>query len=494
MINTLLHQRGWRRALLALVLGALLALALQPFNLPVVNLVVLPALVALLAPQGGRFWRGFGLGWFVGLGYFAVALHWIVEPFLVDAARTGWLAPFGLVGMAGGMALFWGLAFGFAVRVARGTARDALALAVIWGAVELARGYVFTGFPWAQLAQGLLDTPLAQWVAYIGAPGLGAMVMLGAGLLAYRTSFLAGLMMLLIMGSVGIMRDAGATPDEPGVTLRLVQPNASQQEKWLPERIYDFYLRQIQLTSAGAAPDLTIWPEAAVAYLPDEDAQLREEVAAAGRGSPVILGAQRRDARGVYNTLFAIDSGAGIAAAYDKVRLAPFGEYMPFNDFFSRFGISGLADVIGGGMQKGTETGPIALNGLPPFLPLICYEAIFPQAASTQPRPAWLLQITNDAWFGTFSGPYQHLAQARLRAIEQGLPLARAANTGVSAMIDARGHIRARTNLGEVAALDVRLPGALPPTLYSRTGDWPVALVLSLLAAFFAIRRPRAKA
>ena len=203
---------------------------------------------------------------------------------------------------------------------------------------------------------------------------------------------------------------------------------------------------------------------------------------------------QRRDARGVYNTLFAIDSGAGIAAAYDKVRLAPFGEYMPFNDFFSRFGISGLADVIGGGMQKGTETGPIALNGLPPFLPLICYEAIFPQAASTQPRPAWLLQITNDAWFGTFSGPYQHLAQARLRAIEQGLPLARAANTGVSAMIDARGHIRARTNLGEVAALDVRLPGALPPTLYSRTGDWPVALVLSLLAAFFAIRRPRAKA
>ncbi|MEX0971249.1 MAG: apolipoprotein N-acyltransferase [Paracoccaceae bacterium] len=491
MIEKILHQRGWRLALMALVLGAVLALALQPFNLALVNLVVLPALVALLAPQRGRFWRGFGLGWFVGLGYFAVALHWIVEPFLVDVVRTGWLAPFGIIGMAGGMALFWALAFGLAVRVAKGTARDALALAAIWGAVELARGYVLTGFPWAQLAQGLLDTPLAQWVAYIGAPGLGAMVMLGAGLLAFRSSFLAGLTMLLIMGAVGIMRDAGDTPAEPGVILRLVQPNASQQEKWRPDRIFDFYMRQIEMTGAGMRPDLVIWPEAAIAYLPAEDAQLRAEIAAAGRGSPVILGAVRRDNSGIYNALFAIDAQADIIATYDKLRLAPFGEYMPFNDFFNSIGISGLADIIGGGAQHGTATGPITLEGLPPFLPLICYEAIFPQAASTHPRPAWLLQITNDGWFGTFSGPYQHLAQARLRAIEQGLPLARVANTGVSAMIDARGHIRAETRLGEMAALDARLPGALPPTLYSLTGDWPVALLLCVFAAFFAVRRPR---
>jgi len=489
MIERLLHMRGWRRALLAMLLGAVLALALQPFNLPWVNVLVLPALVALLAPQA-RFWRGFGLGWFTGLGYFSVALSWIVEPFLIDIPRTGWLAPFGILGMAGGMALFWGLAFGLAARIATGAPRDAVALAGIWGAVELARGYIFTGFPWAQLAQGLVDTPLAQWVAYVGAPGLGAMVMLGAGLLAYKRSILAGLIMLLAMGAVGIMRESRDLPPDTGLHVRLVQPNADQHIKWDPARIYEFFQRQVEMTSAGEVPDVTIWPEAAIAYLPAEDDLLRIEIAAAGRGNPVILGAVRRADAGIYNSLFVIGPDAEIAAQYDKVRLAPFGEYMPFNKFFAAIGISGLADIIGGGAQHGTATGPISVEGLPPFLPLICYEAIFPQAASSSPRPAWLVQITNDGWFGTFSGPYQHLAHARLRAIEQGLPLARAANTGVSAMIDPLGHIRVQSRLGEQVALDAQLPGALPPTLYSRIGDWTVALVLCLLILMVVGRTP----
>lgn len=493
MIKRALHLRGWRRALLALVLGAVLALAMQPFNLPVVNLLVLPLLVALLSPQGG-FWRGFGLGWFVGLGYFALAMHWIVEPFLVDVARHGWLAPFGLLGMTGGMALFWGLAFGLAARISTGGPRDAVALAAIWGAVELARGYIFTGFPWAQLAQGLLDTPLAQWVAYIGAPGLGALVMLGAGLLAYRRSFLAGLMLLLVMGVIGTMRDSRDLPPQTELTVRLVQPNVPQALKWDPTLIYAHFQRQWMLTQSGPRPDITIWPEAAIAYLPAEDPILRAEIAEAGRGSPVVLGAVRRADGGIYNALFAIGEGGDIVASYDKARLAPFGEYMPFNAFFASIGISGLADVIGGGALHGTASGPIVLDGVPPFLPLICYEAIFPQAAGVGPRPAWLLQITNDAWFGTYAGPFQHLAQARLRAIEQGLPLARAANTGVSAMIDARGHIRAQTRLGEMAALDVPLPGALAPTLYSRIGDWPIALLLCLAVLLVVGVRPRAAA
>jgi len=488
--GALLQVTGWRRVLIALVLGAVLALALQPFNLPVVNLIVLPILVLLLAPQG-RFWRGFGLGWFVGLGYFAVALSWIVEPFLVDIARTGWMAPFGLIGMAGGLALFWALTFGLAARIATGGPRDAVALAAIWGAVELARGYIFTGFPWAQLAQGLVDTPFAQWVAYIGAPGLGAMVMLGAGLLAYRRSFVVGAIALLAMGAVGVMRQSGDLPADTALMVRLVQPNADQYEKWNPERIYEFYLRQIEMTAASDVPDVTIWPEAAIAYLPDEDELLRAEIAAAGRGKPVILGAVRRDEAGIYNALFAIGPGGEIAGQYDKVRLAPFGEYMPFNDFFAAIGISGLADIIGGGALHGTKTGPIAVPGLPPFLPLICYEAIFPQAARTSPRPDWLIQVTNDGWFGTFSGPYQHLAQARLRAIEQGLPLARAANTGVSAMIDAHGAVRVQTQLGEQAAIDARLPGKLTPTFYSRIGDWPVALVLCLVILLVVLPRRR---
>lgn len=490
MVHAALDWRGWRRALLAVALGAVLALALHPFDLPIVNLVVLPLLALAIARQHS-FWAGFGFGWLVGLGYFALALSWIIEPFLVDAARTGWMAPFGLFGMAGGMALFWGLAFGISGRLARGGPGDALVLAAVWGLVELARGYVLTGFAWAQLAQGLVDTPFAQWVAFAGAPGLGAAVMLCAGLLGWRRSAPLGAVVLLLLSGVGYLRSTQPLPPDTGLNVRLVQPNADQRLKWNRDLVYEFYLHQLNMTADGDAADIVIWPEAAIAYLPDEDPELRQQIATAARGAPVILGARRREAGQWYNSLFVITPDAAIAAQYDKVLLAPFGEYMPFNDAAAAIGMRGLADIIGGGLQFGAAPAVLVAQGVPPFQPLICYEAIFPQFLLSDPRAAWLVQITNDSWFGKFSGPYQHLAQARLRAIEQGLPLARAANTGVSAMIDPLGHIVAQTPLDQRTALDVVLPGALGPTLYSRTGDMPAGLVLLALFGWAVARRRR---
>ena len=278
--------------------------------------------------------------------------------------------------------------------------------------------------------------------------------------------------------------------------LRIVQPNAAQTLKWKPEHAAVFYARLLAATSAPPDPALgppagVIWPETAVTFLPAYQPERRAEIAAAAGGAPVILGALhgvRRDGKEQWlNTLTSILPGGRIGPRYDKHHLVPFGEYLPYENILGLIGFRQL--VRQGGFTPGDGPRVLEVPGLPPFSPLICYEMIFPSAVVPQgQRPGWLLQITNDGWFGAFAGPQQHLAQARIRAIEQGLPVVRAANTGISAVIHPDGRVLARIPLQTEGYRDFRLPGALPATLYARYGDVP-AMLLVVLCLFISARR-----
>ncbi len=471
----------WFRFGLAIVAGLALALGQEPYNFPYLAIIALPALLWLLKKT--CCWKGgFAVGWGAGLGYFGLTLAWIVEPFLVDAERYGWMAPFALALMAGGMALFWGLGFALAQRWP-----NALVLAGFWTLAELLRSYIFTGFPWALMAYNWVETPVIQAVSVIGVHGLGFLIVLAGGLLLSKRGAVLAVLIMASLTGFGFYRLQ--TPiEQTGLTVRLIQPNATQTQKWDPEYIPLFYQRQLTLSASIGKPDIVIWPEAAIAYLPDEQPIVRSQITSAAQ-APVILGARRRDADGAYNSLFLLNEDSSIEDVYDKYRLVPFGEYMPLQGLAKKWGLKGLAEQMGASNSFGTGPKILKSEGVPAFLPIICYEAIFPQAVAG-PRPEWLVQITNDAWFGERAGPYQHLAQNRVRAIEQGLPLARAANTGISAMVDPLGRITASLPLGVDGFVDAPLAKPLPPTLLARTGQWPViGLILLLLAAGIAIHR-----
>lgn len=502
--------------------GLLLALGQAPFHLWPLTLGALLLLfaqgqtrLALAAP--GRAAFGQGAAWFgaAGAGYFMLALSWIVEPFLVDIALYGWMAPFALPLMAGGLALFWAAAGALAVLAAAGQTRLLpLALALTLWLAEGARGLLFTGFPWAELGQIWIGTPLDQSAAYIGGFGLTGLTFLAAGLtlsgpgrLARVLGPLSAFALGLALWLFGAARLAAPLPDGPGGVLRLVQPHIAQSVKWDPEAAaghLEKLLRLSALPPTGSAPaDLVIWPETAVPYYLDPT--LTQYLADFGPGVPLIAGAQtgvqgapppppgaEGEALGpVFNALVVITPDGAITQRYDKRHLVPFGEYIPFGDWaWERFGLAAFAAQTGhaytpGGARALLDFGP----RLGAALPLICYEVIFPRELHRPlaERAGWILQVTNDAWFGRWSGPYQHLDQARLRAIEQGLPLVRVANTGVSAVVDARGRILQSLPLGAEGVLDAALPGALPPPPFARWGQGPVFAALCMLLAVLTL-------
>lgn len=465
-----------------------MGLGQPPVSWPVVTLVGLALLFRLLsAAPSAR--AAVGLGWGAGAGYFGATLFWIVEPFLIDASRHGWMAPFALLGLAGGLALFWAVPFALARRLwpAGGLAR-VLMLASLWSLAEVARGHVLTGFPWGLPGYVWIETPVAQVAALAGPYGLTFLTLL-VGLLAglARPVPLAAAALLLAAGwGWGHQRLAEPLPPrQPPVMVRLVQPNATQAEKWDPEREAQIFarLRALSQSPAPVRPDVTIWPETAVPFLLGRDPEA--QLAAAASAAPGLLatGIRRVEPAGDdwlwFNSLAVLAPDGAIRSVYDKSRLVPGGEYLPLEGLVARLGLSALT---GGSFTPGPGPAAVAVPPLPAFQPLICYEAIFPDLAhGLVPRPEWLLQVTNDAWFGLVSGPYQHLDQARFRAIEQGLPLARAANTGISAMVDARGRVVAFLGLSETGVVDSPLPPALPYTPYARIGDFPLVVGFVLI-------------
>ncbi|MDW4550818.1 apolipoprotein N-acyltransferase [Defluviimonas sp. D31] len=488
-----------RRLALAAALGAGVATGQAPWDLWWIALPALGALTALIAAEV-RGPRLVWLGWIGGAGYFAAGLFWIVEPFQVDAARDAWMAPFALVFMAFGMALFWALAGGVAA-LGRGPATRAAGFALGLVATDLLRGYVFTGFPWALVGHVWIGTPVMQAAAFVGPVGLSALATFAAALpmLGRRPAARAGLAALaaLAIGAVwagGTVRLAAPEPqrDSP-IRVRLIQPNAAQALKWRGDMWRIFLDRQMAQTAAPAAAplDLVVWPETAVPFLLEDAGGLFSQIAEASGGVPAAVGIQRVEGMRYFNSLAAADGSGEVHAVYDKWHLVPFGEYIPYGDVMAEFGISAFAAREGNGYSPGPGAQVLDLGRAGKVLPLICYEAVFPQDLRAAPERAdWVLQVTNDAWFGNVAGPYQHFAQGRLRAVEQGLPLLRAANTGVTAVIDAKGRVLDSLPLNTEGVLDAEVPAALAPTPYARTGDLPAAFLIGIgLLALAATRR-----
>ncbi|HUF56511.1 MAG TPA: apolipoprotein N-acyltransferase [Thermohalobaculum sp.] len=474
--------------------------AQPPLSQPWVLFAALPLVVWLVDAAPGH---AFLTGWAVAFGYFTTGLYWIGHAFLVDAARFAWMMPFAVTILPAFLGLFWGAAFWAAARRWTSPWTRVLVLAGWLTLIEYARAKVLTGFPWALPAYAWTETPVAQALAWIGPFGLTlatlalaalpAIGLAGRGVggriaAAVALSLLAG---LWLAGAERLAKPPPAAPDAP--VLRVVQPNATQKLKWHPDWAPVFYRRLLDESAAPASPslgppDAVIWPETAVPFLPAEAPERLAEIAAAGQGAPVILGALHRQAPGgrLSNSLMVLADGA-ISARYDKHHLVPFGEYLPYPWLFAPLGFEKL--VPGAGFDPGPGPRVLEAPGLPPFSALVCYEMIFPdEVVPDSARPAWLLQVTNDAWFGAWGGPQQHLAQARARAIEQGLPVVRAANTGVSAHIDAHGRLLQTLGLDRHGRLDFRLAAPLPPTPYVRMGDWP-ALVLALVLGVFPLSR-----
>ena len=488
-----------RRPLLMAALAGLLAASGQaPLNLWPLAVLAFGA-IAWLYDRAPDLRTAAWTGWCAGAAYFAAALLWIVEPFLVDVARHGWMAPFALVFMAGGLALFWaaGFALGHAVAPAGRWRLPAWVAAVMLA--EMARGIVFTGFPWALVGHVLIASPLIHAAAWIGPDGLSLLVLGFAALLGrVPQAPLPAAPVALVVGA-GLLWTAPmmasrppATPEDAPV-LRLMQPNASQREKWDPAMIPVFLDRMLAFSAAAPAPDVAIWPETSVPAWLGINSSLLPVIAEQAQGALSVIGIQRVEGDRVFNTLAVLGAGGAVQDVYDKHHLVPFGEYMPLGDVFDMVGIGAFAARRGNGYTPGPGPRLVDLGAAGTALPLICYEAVFPRDVSGAPaRPDMLLQITNDAWFGTFSGPYQHLAQARLRAVEQGLPMIRVANTGVSAVIDATGQVLGSIPLGESGYLDMRRPAAAPPTLYARIGGWPVTILgflVLLMASAHQYRR-----
>lgn len=504
-------QGRWQKLGIAALAGALMTAGHAPVDLPWAAFLAVPVLVLLVdgAPTGRvAFW----IGWAAGFGYFVTGLHWVGHAFLVDADRFAWLLPLGVAVLPAGLAIFWGVAFRLAKTIwPREIVAGAVLLCILWTVLEFARGNILTGFPWALPGYVWVETPVAQAAAWAGPYGLTFLSLIltalpGVALAAgngparvWVAALSIGAMVGLWAGGAVRVPDTSAFESEAPV-LRIVQPNAPQKLKWLPGHREEFYRRALGATAAPPDPvlgpaDLVIWPEMAVFFPPVDYPEQRLTIAAAAAGVPVVTGAFHieRPSEGLElwsNAMVTILPDGEIGPVYAKHHLVPFGEYLPFEPVFSALGLSQFA--IRGGFTPGPGPRTIGIGDLPPVSVLICYEAIFPGEVVGETRPGWMLQLTNDAWFGGFAGPQQHLAQARIRAIEQGLPMIRAANTGISAVIDPFGRVLESIALGVYGSMDAQLPAPLSPTPYARTGDWILLLLLGIAGVFVFVRHRRA--
>ena len=471
-----------RRTILSAVAGCAAALGHAPFGYWPVAIAGFVGLIWIVVVSHRSGWAAFA----GGVGYFAVALHWIVEPFLVDAATHGWMAPFALILLSSGLAIFWGLS-GWLVGLIF-PAQKALAFAVLLTAAEMLRGHILTGFPWAMPAYIWADTPMRLVVAWTGSYGLTLLTLIALSLpfvMGRVAGALWGTAVLVSFFALGSLRLEPAGETAVLGTVRLVQPNVPQNEKWDPDKVPLHIDRLIDL-SRSAQADLAIWPESAVAY-PLDQAEPILSAASRQAGVPIVLGLNRRAGPDIWhNSLVVVGQNGSVDETYDKVHLVPFGEYIPFRIEVLR----AMAASSGFGFTPGAAVRLID-TPLGRALPLICYEGIFPgHLFKAGERPDYLLQITNDAWFGNFSGPFQHLDQMRFRAVEQGLPLVRAANTGVSAVIDPFGRVQADLGLNETGFIDQPVHAGAR-TLYSRTRDWPAILTTLTILGVLWRRKTR---
>ncbi|WP_296993839.1 apolipoprotein N-acyltransferase [Thalassospira sp. UBA1131] len=474
MARRLAGLSGWRRRFVWLLSGAVAVLALPPFFI----IPVLPICFAVLlwSLEGVRCNKGaLSAGWWFGTGHFAAGFYWVSHAFLVQPEIYGWMIPFALLGLGGGLAIFPMLAVWASWRLGNGLIRRAMLLAVFWVVVEYLRGHILTGFPWNLLGHvWAIDAAPMQFASVVGVYGLSFVTALFATLPAAfvagkpgKIAALGGVMITVALWGGGAVRLMMVGPAETEVALselpadvpivQIVQPNIPQREKWLPELQNQHFSLLLDMSRRPETlrPDqkrIVIWPETAATFFVETQTQARMQMAGVlGRDDILITGAPRTyprdtDEYKVWNAIQVIDATGHIVASFDKFHLVPFGEYVPFRSIlpFPKL-TAGRTDFSAG---PGPQT--LSVDGMPSFSPLICYEVIFPGAViDDDHQPDWLLNVTNDGWFGHSAGPYQHMAAARFRTIEEGRPLVRAAYTGVSVVFDAYGRKLTDLGLGE---------------------------------------------
>ncbi|HEX4271020.1 MAG TPA: apolipoprotein N-acyltransferase [Rhizomicrobium sp.] len=497
---------GWRRLLFAFVMGAVSATAFAPLEFFPALLIGYAALVLLIdgADAGAKpVRRAASAGWAFCFGQFLIGLHWIGYAFLVDPTNHLWQMPFALVSLTAGLALFGALAAAVAARFWREDSARIFVFGICMAGAEWLRGHLFTGFPWNLSAYGWgASLAVLQSASLMGAYGLSFLTILLGGALAelfagrWRLPA-ASLLLFAALWSYGVYRlDNTPMDSNTGVSVRLVQPDIPQAEKYVPALMFGRnWQRLIDLSARPGRPSVIVWPEAATGFaVAREPGALAEIGLFTARGQTLITGSERivrtPSRLTAYNSLYLFGPNGAPPQIYDKFHLVPFGEYVPFARMLNQIGIRQL--TVGEGFSSGDHPHVMQVAGAPPMTPLICYEVIFPHAV-TDPnaaRPGWFVNITDDSWFGPWAGPAQHFLIARVRAIEEGLPIARAANTGISAMIDGNGRVRTLLGLNRLGIVDATLPAALQPTPYARFGDL-IFLLFLVTAAFGSFLRTR---
>lgn len=494
---------GWRRLLLAFVMGAVAVAAFPPFHI-IPALAPAIAVLIWLSASADRPRDAAVAGLAFGLGHFIAGLYWISGAFMVvggPASVAAWPA---VIGLSFYLALF-PAAVCAAYRALCGrnvpfSVTAAITFAALWTLGEWLRGWLLTGFPWNPMGSvWVVSDAMLQVAGLVGVYGLSLITVFTAAAFAgtwwqgkwrggaWQVGMVPAALIALIWmgGSVRLGQvPAPGTNTVEDVRLRLVQPHIPQRLKWVrelrPRHVQDQIALSLQPGADGEPPPThVIWAETAIPfYVNGDDVLLRELVAAVPAGGVLLSGGLRRDGDARFNSLFAINGDGRIVASYDKVHLVPFGEYMPLAGLIPfRKLTSGMVDFSAGDGLAAT-----VVAGLPPFQALICYEAIFPgKVTATGTRPAWLLNVTNDAWYGMSSGPHQHFAMVRIRAVEEGVPVVRVANTGISAVVDPYGRVLASLPLGARGIIDAGLPRASAPTVFSTYGNGPV-LILAFLA------------
>jgi len=512
---------GWRRSLVAFLAGAFAVLTQAPYDFFAAGFVSFPVLVWLLdgttldGPGGllRRLRPAFAVGWWFGFGYFLAGLWWIGSALLVEADDFAWALPLAVVGIPLMLAFFYGFACAVARLMWSSNIGRIAALAFGFALAEWLRGFLFTGFPWNAVGYAAMPVPLLmQSVSLIGMNGMNTLAVfvfavpaLLAGRRHLRLGFAFAVLLAAAHAGFGYVRLTAPPPvADKALDIRIVQPSVNLAEKWdetVRDRIFATMLAlSSQAPEAGhAKPQLILWPETSVPFLFTERPQALTAIGdMLADGQMLVAGAVREEGGGqaadslYYNSVVAIDDHGEIVDAVDKVHLVPFGEYLPFAGLLRRLGIE---QFVAGPMtySAGNERHAITVPDGIHALPFICYEVIFPDivavdAASTE----LIVNVTNDAWFGDTPGPYQHFRQAQVRAVENGLPLIRAANNGISAVIDPRGRTVDALAIDARGALDVRVPIARQGVISAdrrRINGFVVMILFALAAALFSVRR-----
>lgn len=520
---------GWRRHLICFSTGSIGALAMAPFNFFPAICVPLSTAIWLIdgsiqstSVGGSKSPPLFSMeaaidGWWMGFGYFLAGLWWLGAAFFIEAEKFGVLAPFAVLGLSAVLALFFSAGFCISRLIWSQNSWRCLSLAIGLGLSEWLRAQVFTGFPWNNLGMALAaNVYLAQSASVIGLHGMAFVAIFLSSAPACladpkfpkrRRAIKAAIAILVCLFAVGAVRLSRASLSfEPEIQIRVIQPNIAQGAKFIPAAMDEIIKKHLELSigaTEGAKKDIDlvshfVWPESPfpvpLSLSPSALAQIASIIPSS---STVLTGAIRPEFgsngnRVFFNSIHAISSKGEIVGNYDKRHLVPFGEYLPFESLLTAAGLRQFVHVPGG-FSSGSQSNVLRVTGLPPIAAMICYEAIFPRTSpnsTISERPALILNVTNDAWFGITPGPHQHFSQARLRAIEEGLPLVRAANSGISAIVDPYGRVLKSLPLGVEGVLDGRLPRPIATTLFSRYPTIaPMLVVLLMLLALFLSKR-----